>query len=98
MRGYKRSNRRNKREARRLFWEKMNELDKEAYRLINRSFNASAETWGGTRCPGCGIPVRPSWVTPWTISGPRVWMHGVTAACQGLGKDFVKCPGERDWQ
>lgn len=78
----------------------LSRLDAIASEKIRNSLSLSAATWGGTRCPGCGIAVeRPHWIAPFSIAwqGGRVFGQG--NACQGLGKNFVRCPGENDnWQ
>jgi hypothetical protein len=75
----------------------MNKLDAIALKKINASYVSASSTWGGSRCSGCGINVRPHWVVPWVWDGrcpAGSWRSfGQTFAC-----DRVKCPGERDWQ
>jgi hypothetical protein len=94
MKGSKRPNRRANRRARREY---LDNLDAIALRQIRASYVANIESWGGTRCPGCGISVRPSWIMPWAIHGPGIYMHGQYLACTGIGRSQVKCPGEREW-
>lgn len=94
MKGTKRPKRRARRRAKREYW---NYLDRLAQAKIDRSYIASAESWGGTRCPGCGISVRPSWIVPYHANLGGIIISGQTLACQGIGKSQVKCPGERDW-
>jgi hypothetical protein len=55
-----------KRSKRRNRWRlkaKLRELDQLSLNRIKQSYMASATTWGGTRCPDCGIQVRPHWLT-----------------------------------
>lgn len=94
MKGNKRSRRRANRQARRDYWDR---LDREALIKIRCNYVANSNSWGGTRCVGCGIRVRPSWIVPWAIYGKGIIMHGETLACQGIGRSMVRCPGERDW-
>jgi hypothetical protein len=72
--------------------------DQKALKSIKNSYSASAASWGGTRCPGCGIPARPAWVAPFVEILPNGRIHGQHTICSGPGKTLVKCPGERDWQ
>lgn len=74
-------------------------LDEQALTRIRKSFSWSMETWGGTRCGGCGIPVRPHWLCNLssfvTDDQGRVVGH-ITAF--GWACDYIKnCPGEREW-
>jgi hypothetical protein len=94
MRGFKRRNRKQRWRSRFEKWAKLDEI---ALKKIKASYMASACSWGGNRCPGCGIDVRPSWIVPWVMRGPGMIMHGQTFACDSIGRSQVKCPGERDW-
>lgn len=40
----------------------LQKLDRQIKARINRSYIAAMETWGATRCPDCGIQVRPHWL------------------------------------
>ena len=84
-----------KRSKRRNRWRlkaHLKRLDTIALARINASYSAATQTWGGTRCPGCGIGVRPHWVVPWSRRVGGGIMHGQTTAC-----DRVRCPGECEW-
>lgn len=82
--------------------EELRALDAIALKRIQKSYIASSSTWGGSRCPDCGIQVRPCLlVYPgcglWTANG-KVMGHitmGVLPPC-----DYLKgCKGEApDWE
>ncbi len=40
---------------------KLRHLDELASARIKRNYMASSTTWGASRCPDCGIQVRPHW-------------------------------------
>lgn len=67
--------------------------DKESSAQINRSYMWSADTWGGTRCPGCGVAVRPHWLVDYTFSLPGMHFDGHGIDCSKVGN----CKGECDW-
>lgn len=39
---------------------------------IHRNYNLSQASWGGTRCPGCGITIRPCLLIDADLSGTLV--------------------------
>ena len=85
------------RNRRRNRWRKaahLRSLDKAASDRICRNMLWAMSTWGGTRCPDCGIAVRPNWLA--NLSGPvqNGWITAFAPAC-GYVK---KCPGRRSWQ
>ena len=94
----KRQKRRNRRHQ---IKQRLRELDAIASKQIHRSFNLSMDSWGGTRCPGCGINIRPHQLLDADFSGTLVDEHGRWAghiSGHSLPCDKVKkCPGERDW-
>lgn len=94
MKRQKRRNRHQVKQRRRI-------LDKIAQKQICRSYNLSAASWGGTRCPGCGINIRPYQLLDADFSSTLVDEHGKWAghiSGYSLPCDNVKkCPGERDW-
>lgn len=74
-------------------------LDKLALKQINKDYNLSAASWGGSRCPGCGKNVRPAslvdakWIIQY-VDGSRIW--GIYNACDNeIIK--IKCSGEKVW-
>ena len=90
------------RRSRRNAWRvkaRYDRLDDAALIKIRRSLIYSEASYGGTRCPGCGISVRPHWVEPFTarIGGATILIHGQPNACDGAGAKFINCPGERSW-
>lgn len=96
----------NKRKLRRLGGknrEYMSRLDKIAQAKIDRSFMSSMATWGGTRCSGCGIQVRPAHLTDKRLRQPlgHAWIVGDgkvvgTATFSPTACDWISCPGEVD--
>ena len=65
-----------KRSRRRNRWRKKLELrilDEIALKAIHKSYMFSACTWGGTRCPDCGVAVRPHWLADYSgeLSTPK---------------------------
>lgn len=70
-------------------------LDAIALKKICANYLWSMETWGGTRCGGCGKEVRPHWLT--NLSGPLNvdesigWITAFGYTCH---KGQVKCPGK----
>lgn len=81
----------------------LQELDQVVLKRIKKSYNFSISTWGGTRCPGCGMHVRPAYLDNYDAHfydpETKKWcghMHGVINACES--KYFKsKCPGEKEW-
>ncbi len=81
------------RKRRRERQQRKNLLDVIALKKIQSNMLWSMETWGGTRCGGCGVKVRPHWLV--NLSGPvgSGWITAFGYAC-----DRTKCPGENpDW-
>lgn len=74
-------------------------LDQEVLGRIRKSYLWSMGTWGGTRCGGCGVQVRPHWLCD--LSGFLVdennKVTGHVTAFDTACKYVKKCPGERDW-
>jgi hypothetical protein len=74
-------------------------LDELALKQIDKDYNLSAASWGGSRCPGCGKNVRPAslvdakWIIEY-VDGGRMW--GIYNACDS---EYIriKCPGEKAW-
>lgn len=89
---------------RKVYAAHLEQLDAIALEAIKSSYTACASSWGGTRCPGCGAPVRPHWITPFTVvltgseGSARGLIHGQNLGCTGPGKHLVRCRGEHDWQ
>ena len=87
-----------KRKYRRNRWrlkKHLQELDEKALNAIKRSYMWYMDTWGGTRCPNCGLAVRPHWLT--NLSGHL--KDGYITAF-GVDCSFVKnCKGDKpDWE
>ena len=93
----KRQKRRNRHKVKNL----LRRLDLIAKRQIYKSYILSAASWGGTRCPGCGMTIRPYYLLDADFSTTLVDEHGKWAghiSGYSLPCDKVKkCPGERDW-
>lgn len=93
----KRQKRRNRHQLKRS----LRELDSIAQKQIHNNYNLYADSWGGNRCPGCGISVRPHQLINLGYSHTLVDKDGKWAGHIGgfdLPCDRVKrCPGERDW-
>lgn len=89
-----------KRQKRRKRYQ-LRKLDSIALKQIRNSYNLCANSWGGTRCPGCGINIRPYQLLGTDFSGTLVDEHGNwTGHISGYllpCKKVKKCPGERDW-
>jgi hypothetical protein len=69
-------------------------LDAIALRRISENMLWSMATWNGVRCPGCGIKVRPSWLTNLSGRWGNGWITGFGSACHK-----TKCPGENpNWE
>ena len=82
--------------------QRLRELDAIAKIRIHRNYNLSQTSWGGTRCPGCGITIRPCLLIDADLSGTLVnekgkWV-GHISAYRLPCKKVKKCPGERDWE
>ena len=81
--------------------QRLRALDAIAKKQIHRSYNLFMASWGGTRCPGCGINIRPRQLLNADFSGTLVdeqgkWaghISGYSLPC----KNVKKCPGEKDW-
>jgi hypothetical protein len=93
-----------KRQARRhrhLLKKQLRELDAIAKKQINNNYNLAASSWGGNRCPGCGITIRPHYLLnadiscTWADENGR-WA-GHISAYKLPCKNVKKCPGERNW-
>jgi hypothetical protein len=94
----KRANRRNR-------WRKKLELrtlDELALKSIRKSYMFSACTWGGTRCPDCGVAVRPHWLADYSGRIVNTETGQVTGHFSGFGIDCSKvgnCKNrEYDWE
>lgn len=81
--------------------QRLRELDGIAKKQIHRSYNLFMASWGGTRCPGCGINIRPRQLLNADFSGTLVDEYGNwTGHISGYllpCKKVKKCPGERNW-
>lgn len=86
IRGYRRNRWRKK--------ARLQRLDKLALGRIHSSYMWSADTWGGTRCPDCGVAVRPRWLVDYTSSGPGFHLDGHGIDCSKVGN----CKGPCDWE
>lgn len=81
------------------FQERVEEFDQIAIAKIQRSMLWSMETWGGDRCAGCGLKVKPrcqidmgGWFE--NEQGQRTGVfHAFGNACNS-SLFFGKCPGE----
>ena len=73
----------------------LRELDRIAQERIDKSFRVSAETWGGTRCSGCGVAVRAH-----HLSGPfAAYIGACRVSLCPTACGYINCPGERDdWE
>jgi hypothetical protein len=93
----KRQIRRNRHQAK----QRLRELDAVAKKQIHRSYNLFMDSWGGTRCPGCGINIRPHQLLDTDFSGTGVDERGkLTVHISGYllpCENVTKCPGEKDW-
>ena len=93
-----RISKRKSRRQRYLARTRLRALDAKVLQAIRGNIMWSMSTWSGTRCPGCGIPVRPHWLTD--NSGELIMSGQVVGFIDGFGAacDYVKnCPGEREW-
>jgi hypothetical protein len=71
-----------------------NDLDAFTLKKIGKNILWSMATWNGSRCPGCGIKVRPHWLVNYSGSFLGGWMTAFGSACRR-----TKCPGENpDWE
>ena len=92
---------RQKRRKRYQLKQRLRELDSIAKKQIYRSYNLFMASWGGTRCPGCGIDIRPYQLLGADFSGTLVdeqgrWAGHISGHFLPC-KKVKKCPGERDW-
>lgn len=93
---------RQKRRNRHHLKQELRKLDAIALKQIRNSYNLSSSSWGGTRCPGCGISIRPCQLLNADFSRTLVDQHGKWVGhisghflpC----KKVKSCPGEKDWQ
>jgi len=90
--------RESKRKRRRRRWkvkQNLKALDEKALSAIRKSYMWYMDSWGGTRCPYCGLAVRPHWLT--NLSGFTDYGH-VTAF--GVDCSLVKnCKGDKpNWE
>lgn len=90
-----------KRRKRHFIKQKLRELDTIAQQQIYKSYNLCMDSWGGSRCPGCGQNIRPYMLLDCDFSSTLVDENGKWAGhisgCS-LPCDRVKrCPRERDW-
>ena len=93
-----------KRQARRQRGKQRQYLNKLAEQKIRQSYLWSAATWGGTKCPGCGIDVaEPRYLIHTnqsrfgSLGGYGIHITAFGNACEGGGA--IKCPGENpDWE
>lgn len=83
--------------------EYMSRLDKINEAKIDKSFGMSMSTWGGNRCSGCGIQVRPAHLTDKRLGEPlgHGWLvkDGKTVGHISFSPtacDWINCPGEVD--
>jgi hypothetical protein len=92
---------RQKRRKRYQLKQRLRELDSIAKNQIYRNYNLFMASWGGTRCPGCGIDIRPYQLLGADFSGTLVDEYGNwTGHISGYllpCKKVKKCPGERNW-
>lgn len=91
---------RQKRRTRYIERKRLQELDAIALQKIQASFGWSMDTWGGSRCPGCGLGVRPHWLEnlshSWYSDDGKFQGH-ITAYRTACHK-IKNCPGKRDWE
>lgn len=64
-------------------------LDKIALAMIRANMLWSMETWGGTRCGGCGKKARPHWLLNYSGYYGNAWVTAFGYICHK-----TKCPGE----
>jgi hypothetical protein len=93
----KRSKRRNRHQLK----QQLRELDAIASKQIHNSYNLSSASWGGSRCPGCGIGIRPCQLLNADFSRTLVdehsrWVGHISGHFLPC-KKVKRCPGERDW-
>lgn len=81
---------RSKRRKRRAIAEELRKLDELTLKEIHKSFNWSADTWGGTRCSLCGDGVRPLWQVNLSGLSDYGWLTAFDIS------DKHKCPGKKD--
>lgn len=86
---------RQKRRKRWLVKKHLRELDQKSLNAINKSYMWYMDIWGGTRCPKCGLGVRPHWLTNLSGRIPKGYITAFGVNCQ-----MVKnCIGEKpDWE
>lgn len=90
------------------FAEMLDIFDRKALERVNRSYMWSTNTWGGHRCGGCGLEVRPCTQLDLDYSGPLMRGDQIVGHIDGHGyachsdlfKDLgYQCPGEDlDWE
>lgn len=92
---------RQKRRHRHALKQQLRRLDEIAKKRIHQNYNLFFASWGGTRCPGCGITIRPHKLIGcdfsgcFTVDGKTTGhISGFTYPCNKV----KKCPGERDWE
>lgn len=77
------------RRRRRQRQHRKNQLDALALKRIRANMLWSMETWGGSRCGGCGVKVRPHWLINYSGKFGNGWITAFGYACHK-----TKCPGE----
>lgn len=85
-----------KRSLRRKAWKERKYANERAKKIINKSMLWSSMTWGGTRCPGCGVKTEPRYHLGNNLSRsfPGGHLTAFLPVC-----DRVRCPGEDpDWE
>lgn len=99
---------RQRRRKRHLLKEELRVLDNYVLNKLKHNYTLSMSSWGGTKCPGCGINIRPAYLADIDYSGSiyekiedgryRVTGH-ISAYGNACDSSYFKgkCPGERDW-
>ena len=75
-------------------------LDKKAEEVIRGRMLWSMATWGGRKCPDCGLRVRPHWLIEKDYCGPLTIDNKVVGRIDAFGApcEYVKnCQGPKDW-